>query len=87
MVVARNTVVIPDRTHVDGRSDEAPEKFDDAHHANTRGLVGAPSFFSFGMVFGAFFAPLLIVSLLCNRLRKRRTARLHRPYSDALPLP
>ena len=40
------------------------EKFHDAHHANPRALIGAPSFFSFGIVFGAFFAPFLTVSLV-----------------------
>ena len=40
------------------------EQFHDAHHANPRALIGAPSFFSFGMVFGVFFAPFLTVSLV-----------------------
>ena len=35
------------------------KRLHDAHHANPRALIGAPSFFSFGIVFGVFFAPFL----------------------------
>jgi sterol desaturase/sphingolipid hydroxylase (fatty acid hydroxylase superfamily) len=40
------------------------EKLHDAHHANPRALIGAPSFFSVGIVFVVFFTPLLFVSLV-----------------------
>jgi sterol desaturase/sphingolipid hydroxylase (fatty acid hydroxylase superfamily) len=40
------------------------KRLHDAHHANPRALIGAPSFFSFGIVFGVFFAPFVVVGLL-----------------------
>ena len=40
------------------------KKLHDAHHANPRELIGAPSLFSFGIVFGVFFTPLLVVGLV-----------------------
>jgi sterol desaturase/sphingolipid hydroxylase (fatty acid hydroxylase superfamily) len=40
------------------------EQFHDTHHANPRALIGAPSFFSFGIVFGVFFAPFFLVGLV-----------------------
>jgi sterol desaturase/sphingolipid hydroxylase (fatty acid hydroxylase superfamily) len=40
------------------------EKFHDAHHANPRALLGAPSFFGVGLILVAFFAPLLAVGLV-----------------------
>jgi sterol desaturase/sphingolipid hydroxylase (fatty acid hydroxylase superfamily) len=40
------------------------EKFHDAHHADPRALIGAPSFFSVGVVLGVFFVPLLAVGLV-----------------------
>jgi sterol desaturase/sphingolipid hydroxylase (fatty acid hydroxylase superfamily) len=35
------------------------QKYHDAHHMNPRGLIGAPSFYSVGIILGVFFAPLL----------------------------
>ncbi len=40
------------------------EKFHDAHHANPRALIGAPSGFSVGVVLGVFFVPLLPLGLV-----------------------
>jgi sterol desaturase/sphingolipid hydroxylase (fatty acid hydroxylase superfamily) len=39
-------------------------KLHEAHHADPRALIGAPSFFSFGIVFSVFFAPFLLVGLV-----------------------
>ncbi len=40
------------------------KRLHDAHHANPRALIGAPSFLSFGIVFGVFFAPSVVVGLV-----------------------
>lgn len=40
------------------------EKFHDAHHAQPRELVGAPSFLSIGVILAVVFVPLLAFGLL-----------------------
>jgi sterol desaturase/sphingolipid hydroxylase (fatty acid hydroxylase superfamily) len=40
------------------------ERFHDAHHADPKELIGAPSFLMVGAIFAIFFAPLLALGLL-----------------------